>query len=195
MQRLLFRQCDSNYPFLWEDGARQMSQRWNQTGSEPTQYFSDTPEGAWAEFLRHEEIIEPLSAEEFTRDFNRVLWAVEVDITDADSEITTVSNTDISYDNLIGDASTHLVCQQFAKFKREAGFRWLIAPSAALVPDAPIGLLVREGRLQPGPIRENKVFVHFGQLPKAVGWRCGLHPFCDQFSLKKIRRLSSVTVS
>src|SRR5262245_40501368 len=54
---ILFRQVDARFPFLWED-ARQPAGRWHAAGDGPAHYFADTPDGAWAEFLRHEEITE-----------------------------------------------------------------------------------------------------------------------------------------
>ena len=52
-----FRHTDPRFPFLWA-GASQPAGRWNRKG-ELTHYFNDTPDGAWAEFLRHEEIDDP----------------------------------------------------------------------------------------------------------------------------------------
>ncbi len=54
-----FRQCDSRWPFLWES-AEQPGARWNAPGEGPVHYFADTPDGAWAEFIRHEEITDPV---------------------------------------------------------------------------------------------------------------------------------------
>ena len=53
-----FRHADPRYPFLWE-GAGQPAARWHAAGDGPAHYFCDTPDGAWAEFLRHEEISDP----------------------------------------------------------------------------------------------------------------------------------------
>src|SRR5256884_1317297 len=49
--------CALPISFLWETGA-QPPARWHGAGEGPAQYFSSTPEAAWAEFLRHEEIRE-----------------------------------------------------------------------------------------------------------------------------------------
>src|SRR6476619_4322357 len=68
-----FRQVDARYPFLWED-RRQPAGRWHRDGDGPAHYFADTPDGAWAEFLRHEEITEP----EDVLTIRRQLWAVEI---------------------------------------------------------------------------------------------------------------------
>ena len=68
-----FRHADHRYPFLWESAA-QPAGRWHADGDGPCQYLADTPDGAWAEFLRHEEITDPDDLPGITRS----LWAVEV---------------------------------------------------------------------------------------------------------------------
>jgi hypothetical protein len=68
-----FRQADPRYPFLWSDPS-QPAARWHADGEGPAHYFADTPDGAWAELLRHEEIHDP--ADVVT--IRRALWAVEL---------------------------------------------------------------------------------------------------------------------
>ena len=51
---IVFRQADPRYPFLWSD-VSQPAARWHAVGEGPAHYFADTPDGAWAELLRHEE--------------------------------------------------------------------------------------------------------------------------------------------
>ncbi len=68
-----FRHADPRYPFLWE-GADQPAARWHATGDGPAHYFSDTPDGAWAELLRHEEISDP----DDLATIRRTLWAVDL---------------------------------------------------------------------------------------------------------------------
>ena len=70
---IAFRQVDARYPFLWED-ARQPAGRWHATGTGPAHYFADTPDGAWAEFLRHEEIADPRDLPTIRRQ----MWAVDI---------------------------------------------------------------------------------------------------------------------
>ena len=50
---IVFRHTDPRFPFLWES-ADQPGGRWNEAGEGPVNTFADTPEGAWAELLRHE---------------------------------------------------------------------------------------------------------------------------------------------
>ncbi|MDP2388975.1 MAG: hypothetical protein Q8N52_01505, partial [Acidobacteriota bacterium] len=68
-----FRQADPRYPFLWSDSG-QPAARWHADGEGPAHYFADTPDGAWAELLRHEEIHDPADV----ATFRRALWAVEL---------------------------------------------------------------------------------------------------------------------
>ncbi|MCY4372927.1 MAG: hypothetical protein OXC31_04080 [Spirochaetaceae bacterium] len=70
---IAFRHTDPRYPFLWESRS-QPAGRWHAQGEGPAHYFSDTSDGAWAEFLRHEEITEP----EDLSGIRRALWAVDV---------------------------------------------------------------------------------------------------------------------
>ena len=55
---IVFRRASAPSPFLWET-AEQPPGRWHGEGEGPAQYFADTPDGAWAEFLRHENITDP----------------------------------------------------------------------------------------------------------------------------------------
>jgi hypothetical protein len=68
---IAFRQVDRRYPFLWED-RHQPAGRWHADGDGPAHYFADTPDGAWAEFLRHEEITDAADLETI----RRPVWAV-----------------------------------------------------------------------------------------------------------------------
>jgi len=70
---LWFRNADRRWPFLWEDSS-QPPARWHGPGEGPAQYLADTPDGAWAEFLRHEEIIDPADVS----GVRRHLWAIEL---------------------------------------------------------------------------------------------------------------------
>ena len=70
---IAFRQVDARYPFLWED-ASQPAGRWHGDGEGPAHYFADTPDGAWAEFLRHEDIDDPADVSTIRRQ----MWAVEI---------------------------------------------------------------------------------------------------------------------
>src|SRR5436189_5556573 len=118
---IVFRQVDARYPFLWEDAA-QPAGRWHADGEGPAHYFADTPDGAWAEFLRHEEItmVEDLAT------VRRQMWAVEIG--DAAPE-----RVALPHDILTGDVSTYPDCQRAARRFRLRGVTRLAAPTAALV--------------------------------------------------------------
>src|SRR5215510_15922260 len=72
-EMIVFRQTDARYPFLWDD-ALQPAGRWHAQGDGPAHYFADTPDGAWAEFLRHEEITAPADL----ATVRRRMWAIEI---------------------------------------------------------------------------------------------------------------------
>ena len=55
---IVFRHADPRLPYFRED-ANQSPARWHDAGEGPAHYFADTPDGAWAAFLRHEEIQNP----------------------------------------------------------------------------------------------------------------------------------------
>ena len=70
---IVFRHADPRFPFLWESDG-QPPGRWHGEGEGPAHYFADTPSGAWAEFLRHEEIREAADL----AGVRRALWTVEL---------------------------------------------------------------------------------------------------------------------
>jgi RES domain-containing protein len=152
-----YRQVDSRFPFLWED-ASQPAARWHGEGEGPAHYFADTPDGAWAEFLRHEEIRDP----EQVSAIERTLWAVDL----PDEALVRPELPDAT---LTGDPSTYPTCQAEARSLRDAGATGLRAPSAALLPGTAGGWRVEAG-LQPGPSRSESVVVLFGRRPELVGW-------------------------
>jgi hypothetical protein len=152
-----FRHSDARYPFLWE-GRDQPAGRWHAEGEGPAHYFADTPHGAWAEFLRHEEIteIEDLAT------IHRQIWAVEIGEEPADA-------VKLPFAVLTGDLESYERCQQESRRLRARGASRLVAPSAALLPGAAAGTIV-SGGLQSGPPRDGRVIVVFGQPQNMVGW-------------------------
>lgn len=165
---IVFRQTDRRYPFLWE-GTHQPAGRWHGDGEGPAHYFADTPDGAWAELLRHEEIRDPADL----ATIRRRMWAVELD--DAPAERVRVTDTVAT-----GDLSTYPRCQAAARRLRAKGTRRLRAPSAALVKGSARGVIVRGGP-RPGPTRHGEVLVVFGAPSSIVGWVAAdaAHPAVD----------------
>jgi hypothetical protein len=160
--RMLFRNVDPRFPFLWEDGTRQPPSRWKSAGApDPVHCLSDTADGAWAELLRHEEITDPTDLQGIERD----LWAVEIH----DQEPAAVEPS-LSPKILRGDTSTYRACRAEAARIFDGGYRSFSAPSAALVAGGARGQ-VTDGGLRPGPDREGRIVVLIGARPDAVGWR------------------------
>jgi hypothetical protein len=153
-----FRHADRRFPYLWEEW-QQPPGRWHGEGEGPAHYFADTPDGAWAEFLRHEEItdLEDLATIE------RALWAV--DLPDED-----YAEPEIPREFVTGDLDSYAACQAEARRLVARGAIALRAPSAALKPGSAGGWRVAGG-LQRGPERNGEVRVLFGTRPDLVGWR------------------------
>jgi hypothetical protein len=157
---IAYRQCDRRYPFLWES-TDQPAARWNAAGAGPVQYFASTPDGAWAEFVRHEEIVD----EADLLGIRRAMWAV-----DLPHEPDDFSDTDLPETTLTGGLDSYAECQAEAQRLKNLGRVGLRAPSAALVPGAAGGYRVELG-FRPGPRRDGDTYVVFGVLPFAVGWQ------------------------
>lgn len=154
---IVFRHADPRCPFLWEI-AEQPAARWHGNHEGPTHYFADTPDGAWAELLRHEEITAP----EDVLTIRRALWAVELPEPPA-------ARPDLPLATLTGGPETHDACRAEAARLRAAGAAGLTAPSAALLDGGARGWRVEVG-LQPARPRNGQVIVLFGARPDLVGW-------------------------
>jgi hypothetical protein len=155
-----YRHVDRRWPFFWED-ATQPPARWHGAGEGPAQYLADTPDGAWAEFLRHEEITDPADLPGIARS----LWAVEV----PDEERAAVPA--LPEAALRGGLDSYPNCQAEARELRAAGSKALAAPSAALVDGGARGELVRAGLVEADD-RDGRVLVLYGPRPDIRGWLC-----------------------
>ena len=154
---IVFRQTDHRFPFLWE-GTDQPPGRWHGAGEGPVHYFADTPDGAWAEFLRHEEITDPADLETIRRQ----MWAV--DIGDAPAEPVGVASR-----VALGGLENYPACQVESRRLRHRGAQRLRAPSAALKPGGALGHIVHNGQQDALP-RDGVVIVVFGPPGSLVGW-------------------------
>ena len=159
---VVFRQIDARYPFLWE-GAKQPAGRWHGHDEGPAHYFADTPDGAWAEFVRHEEITEP----DDLATVRRQMWVV--DIGDAAAE-----SVQLPERVLTGGRETYPACQAEARRLRQKGAQRLVAPSAALKRGAARGMVVSHG-VRLGPAKDGTVVVVFGSPEGMVGWTAADH--------------------
>ena len=172
---IAFRQVDARYLFLWEDSS-QPAGRWHADGEGPAHYFADTPDGAWAELLRHEEITDP----DDLRTIQRQMWAVEIGDPSAE-------RSSLPAKLLTGGFETYPRCQAEARLVRGRGVGRIVATSAALKPGGARGLRF-EGRAQPGHPRDGQTIVIFGLPRDLLGWvaASGARPSVDL--LDRVRR-------
>ena len=160
MTEIWFRSADRRYPFFWESD-RQPAARWHGDSEGPAQYLSSTPDGAWAEFLRHEEITDPADLE----GVRRVVWAVELDL-----EQETLLEPELPENALVGGRDTHTRCQEAARRLRDRGASALRAPSAALLPGTARGQRTKGSALVEANERDGETLVLFGSRPDARAW-------------------------
>jgi hypothetical protein len=158
---IVYRHADPRFPFLWES-ADQPAARWHSSNEGPVQYFADTPDGAWAEFLRHEGI----TKESELVNVRRALWAIEV----PDNVRAELPRMDHAV--MTGGLDTYEKCRREARRLRTERAGALRAPSAALLPGSTHGWKV-DGGLQPAAARDGTVLVVFGARPDFVGWMAG----------------------
>lgn len=154
---IVFRHVDRRRPFLWETD-QQPAGRWHAWGDGPVHYFADTPDAAWAEFLRHEGITDPADL----AGVSRALWAIEL----LDQPL---SDPRLSDAVMTGDQTTYRSCQAEARRLRAAGATGIVAPSAAVSGATGSGFRT-DGGLRRGPRRAERVYVLFGVRPDLVGW-------------------------
>jgi len=157
-----FRHADHRFPPFWGSNA-QPAARWHGAGEGPAQYLADTPDGAWAEFLRHEEITDP----DDLRGIERSLWAFDVD-----EKAETVAIPHLPRSVLLGGIASYDRCREEARKLRENGATALRSKAAALEPGGARGEVVVDNKLEPGPDRDGETLVLFGERPSLVAWRC-----------------------
>jgi len=174
---IVYRHADPRFPFLWEI-PDQPEARWHGPGEGPVQYLADTPDGAWAEFLRHEGITQESELINVRRD----LWAIE-----APDDLAAESPT-LSRRELTGGVDTYAACQREARRLRAKGAKALRAPSAALLPGGARGWKVNGG-LRLAAEREGTVFAVFGSRPDLVGWPAAFAGRSRSGLLTRVRHL------
>jgi hypothetical protein len=172
-----FRHADPRFPFLW-DSAEQPPARWHGPGEGPVQYLADTPDGAWAEFLRHEEITELADL----ATVRRALWAVALPRPPRRPPALPPAL-------LFGGPASYPACQQAARARRARGVRGLRAPSAALAPGQAGGWRVAGG-LQPAAARDGVVWVLFGPRPALTGWLAAERASPPAYLLARVRHFA-----
>ncbi len=176
---ILYRHADPRFPFL-QESADQPAARWHDAGEGPVQYLADTPDGAWAEFLRHEEI----TREEELQNVRRALWVVQVP--DSIQPVQPV----ITREMLTGGLNSYSACQAEARRLRSEGAKELRAPSAALIEGGAGGWTVKDG-LRPAPDQNGFVFALFGRRPDLVGWAATVAGRPSRDLLTRVRYFAS----
>lgn len=138
----------------------QPAARWHGLGEGPVQYLADTPDGAWAEFLRHEEITDP----DDLMGVRRRMWAVQFD-----AAAERVLRVDLPSYVTRGDVTSYIPCQESARRLRAKGATCLMAPSAALQGGGARGQVSDRG-LREADDRDGRVWVLLGGRPAVRGW-------------------------
>ena len=179
MAAIWFRNTDRRHPFLWET-AEQPAARWHDDGEGPVQYLASTPDGAWAEFLRREEITDPADL----AGIERALWAVEVD-----AARDTVLAPRLRRSVLTGGLDTYPRCRAESRRLRMRGATALRTPSAALESGGARGQRVAGG-LTEGSEEDGWVLALFGARPELRGWACCLPGRPGARLLELVRPLS-----
>ena len=173
---MLFRHVDPRYPFLWET-ADQPPARWHDFGDGPVHYLSDTSDGAWAEFLRHEEITDPADL----AGVERTMWAVEV----ADPP---TRRSGLPFAVVTGGVETYARCRRYARRLRAEGEAGFTVEAAAMLRGGARGWRVQNG-LQSGDDRNGRVMVLFGPRPDLVGWPAAPAGRPPAYLLEAVRHL------
>jgi len=179
---IAFRHVDARFPFLWET-SDQPGGRWHAEGEGPAQYFADTPDGAWAELLRHEEITD----EADLATVRRALWAVEIPDRSRRG-VRALARPRLPARVLRGGLASYGACRREAQRLRARGAIGLVAPSASLFDDEARGWRVKGG-LEPGAARSGRVIVLFGRRPDLVGWSAAAQGRPHRTLLPKVRPL------
>lgn len=147
------------------------------------QYLADTPDGAWAEFLRHEEIQDPADLV----GVRRRMWVVEVDL-DAER----VRQAALPPQVMTGDKGSYPECQAAARRLRAEGSTCVLAPSAALVAGGARGQVTDEG-LREAAGRDGAVWAFAGVRPGARGWAAVDAGAPSERVLRLVRHFGAVT--
>lgn len=173
---IVFRHVRSGFPFLWE-ASTQPEGRWHAEGEGPAHYLADTPDGAWAEFLRRQDIRDSMDLLGISRD----LWAIEISNEQRFEKVALPNTTSTERD--------YRKCQAEATRLRSAGATGLQAPSAALRPNEANGYVVKGGMLKAAAPRNGTVYVLFGPRHDLVGWKATSEGRPSAEILRKVRYL------
>ncbi len=124
-RRIGFVLADPRSPF---PPATTAEGRWCAPDGPALLHLAETPDGAWAELLRHEEITDPADL----AGVRRRLWAVELELDDERLGTPTGVGGRVA----TGDEWSYPACREAARAAWDAGTTVLQVRSAALRPDA-----------------------------------------------------------
>jgi RES domain len=156
-----FRHGDSRFPFIWE-APPQPAARWHTASDAPATYTADTPDGAWAEFLRHEEITDPADL----AGIRRRVWAISI----PDEVVASAARPVLPAKVITGGIATYPRCRREAARLRAGGAVALLATSAALVPGHAGGQRVAGGLREAPPVEGGVLVLFGGGWPALNGW-------------------------
>lgn len=177
---ILYRTTHPYYPFIWESDE-QPPARWHAEGEGPVHYFATTPEGAWAEVLRHEEITDPEDLKGLTE---RAMWIVQ--LSEAPSDARDLDAPDLDAATLTGSQNTYAACREEARRIRASDSSGFIAPSAALRAEGAVKYTDSDG-VQLEPVDSN-VVVLFGRRSDLTAQLAGIGRPADRL-LEHVRPL------
>jgi RES domain-containing protein len=133
---IVYRQAPGSFPPLWHRGSQrqptdQPEGRWHSAGAgHIVQYASLDSDGAWAELVRYEGI--RTEAQRQAAEIRVQLWQLTVEETDIADLSTFDRIAACGLDPAEIVAEQHPYCQALADDLREAGYRGVLAPSAAM---------------------------------------------------------------
>jgi RES domain-containing protein len=147
-----FRQVSSRFPPLYhaagEPTPSQESGRWHVVGEGYAQYLALSPLGAWAELVRYYSI----RSEDLAREQQRNLWLIYV-VEEGIADLSTFEKWDACGLDPRHAVADHHHCQKIGQALRDAGFRGVLSPSAALPEVTNLSLFgERYERVLPGAI-------------------------------------------
>lgn len=118
----------SNYDTPFWARQNSIEGRWHVPNDGATQYLSLAPEGAWADLIRHENLV----SEDEAAQVRMTLWEARADLGSVVDYSTFAGAADAGFspEALVDD--DYAACQEEGRRLRELGYAGVLAPSAAL---------------------------------------------------------------
>lgn len=144
---IAYRHTGTGVPALWYGGGsttvRQESGRWHREGESLVQYLALSSDGAWAEHVRYEAI----RTEARRMRSERSLWQLLV-VADGIADLSTFDAWDACGLDPALAVGDHEPCQAIGSELRQAGYRGVLSPSAALDVGGAVNLSLFGGRVE-----------------------------------------------